>query len=201
MQADGFNAVAWVRLLVAISLFRVRKLLDLAAATLNENTQHDDKQHSGDGPDQQCAIHCENSFLQALMSKNMEPVGTVEVTAGEEPVPRYKRLKTCWTEFCDAVDCATGRSAQTALADARAAALHKNAENDREQNAGDDANDLSAVHTDPPFRCYALNRFLNESIMMMTAGPSVTRNSDGKMKKTSGKMSLMVVLAACSSTC
>ena len=33
--------------------------------------------------------------------------------------------------------------------------------------------------------------------MMMIAGPKATRNSEGKMKNTSGKISLMVVLAAC----
>src|SRR6185437_7078308 len=36
--------------------------------------------------------------------------------------------------------------------------------------------------------------------MMMIAGPSVTRNKEGKINKTRGKTSLIVVFAACSST-
>jgi len=93
-----------------------------------------------------------------------------------------------------------GRSAQTALVDARATALHKDAENDDKQHAGDNPDNRDTVHTDPPFLNY-LKSCLNESIMMMIAGPSVTRNSEGKMKRTSGKISLIVVFAAASSTC
>jgi len=86
------------------------------------------------------------------------------------------------------------------LADFRAAALNQNAKHNGKQNATHNTDNRYAVHTDPPFLSYCIND-LNDSIMMMAAGPRVTRNSEGKMKSTSGKISLMVVLAAISSTC
>jgi hypothetical protein len=52
----------------------------------------------------------------------------------------------------------------------------------------------------PPFSQW-VRYCLNDSDMMMTAGPKVTRKREGKIKKTSGKTSLTEVFAACSSTC
>jgi hypothetical protein len=43
--------------------------------------------------------------------------------------------------------------------------------------------------------------FLNDSDIMMAAGPKVTRNRQGRKNNTSGKISLIVVLAGVSSTC
>jgi hypothetical protein len=51
-------------------------------------------------------------------------------------------------------DGAAGGSAQTSLANARAAALNKNAKHDGKKYAGYNPDDRYAVHTDPPFlRC------------------------------------------------
>lgn len=43
--------------------------------------------------------------------------------------------------------------------------------------------------------------YLNVFEMVIIAGPSVTTNSDGKMKNTSGKMIFTVNFAAASSSC
>ena len=51
------------------------------------------------------------------------------------------------------------------------------------------------------FQYYLVKRFLNASAMTIAAGPRVTRNKQGKINNTRGKMSLTVVFAAISSTC
>jgi hypothetical protein len=41
-------------------------LVDLRAAALNQDDENDDKQNSGNDPDQSGAIHCDSSFLKRL---------------------------------------------------------------------------------------------------------------------------------------
>lgn len=81
----------------------------------------------------------------------------------------------------------------------RAAALNEYEQYDDANNASHYSNDVYSVHCNPPFpQC--LKNLLKDSAMIMIAGPRVTRNKDGKMKRTSGKTSLTLVFAACSST-
>ena len=101
---------------------------------------------------------------------------------------------------CEHKGSPTRRLVKAELVDLGAAALDQNNQHDGEQNAGYDTDESNAVHLRSSFHLL-LNKDLNDSIMMMAAGPRVTRNSEGKMKSTSGKISLMVVLAAISSTC
>jgi hypothetical protein len=39
-------------------------LLNFCAAALNQNDKHDDKQDSGNDPDQRCTVHCDSPFWQ-----------------------------------------------------------------------------------------------------------------------------------------
>lgn len=66
-------------------------------------------------------------------------------------------------------------------------------------NRGYHPNDCDVIHFIPPF-FQRLKNCLNESDIIITAGPSVTTNKEGKMKKTSGNTSFTLVFAACSST-
>jgi hypothetical protein len=101
------------------------------------------------------------------------------------------------------VDFAVVASAYTnsgfALANAGATTLDQEAQHDDEQSAGDDPGKQNIVHIMSPFSQW-VRKFLNDSIIRITAGPRVTRNRQGKIKSTSGKMSLIVVFAAISST-
>jgi hypothetical protein len=85
------------------------------------------------------------------------------------------------------------------LLDHRAPALDKYPQHDRKKDTGNNLNHRGAVHKASLLTQW--KNVLNDSIMMMTDGPRTTRNNAGKMKNTNGKISLMVVFAAASSTC
>lgn len=85
------------------------------------------------------------------------------------------------------------------LLDPRTTALDQYDQHNHEQNAGYNPDNQSSVHVKSPFCLDYLSKTLNESCMVIKAGPSTTRNSEGKMKRTSGKTSFTVVLAAISS--
>jgi len=78
-------------------------------------------------------------------------------------------------------------------------ALNHDERYDDTKNGGYDPNDGYVIHFNPPFFQRLVN-CLNESDMTMTAGPSVTKNKEGKIKNTSGNTSFTLVFAACSST-
>jgi hypothetical protein len=44
-------------------LFQQFALLDVTAATLNQNAQNDDKQNAGNNPDEGGTVHLDSSFL------------------------------------------------------------------------------------------------------------------------------------------
>src|SRR5271165_130669 len=86
------------------------------------------------------------------------------------------------------------------LADTRAAALHEQAEHHDEKRASGNPDQSGGIHGFL-LSFYLLKNSLNCSEITMIAGPRVTRNKVGKIKKTRGKISLTVVFAACSSIC
>ena len=90
-------------------------------------------------------------------------------------------------------------AAENPLANSCPAALNQNEQYDYAKNTGDDSKYLDVIHGNSPFSQW-LRYFLKDSIIMIMAGPRVTRKSDGKIKNTSGKTSFTVVFAACSST-
>src|SRR6266702_1563080 len=90
-------------------------------------------------------------------------------------------------------------SNETQLLHVRTTALDDKTQHDDKKRAGDDPDDHCIVHSESPFS-QLLRKFLNESAMSNIAGPKVTRNRHGKINNTNGKISLMVVLAAISST-
>jgi hypothetical protein len=88
-----------------------------------------------------------------------------------------------------------------------AATLDQDDQHDDRKDSGYDSNDCYIVHVNSPFsmnevlvKTLYLKYLSKLSITVMAAGPSVTRNSEGKIKNTSGKTSLTVVFAAISST-
>lgn len=90
--------------------------------------------------------------------------------------------------------------AQVTLLCPRSAALNQHDQNHDEQYASDNLNKCGASHIDPSFPQWP-NVDEKDSIIKMAAGPRTTRKSDGKIKNTSGKINLIVVFAAASSTC
>ena len=84
------------------------------------------------------------------------------------------------------------------LLNALATTLDQKKHHNDEERAGDYPDNCCIGHVHPPFH-YLLS-CVKDSVMMMIAGPSVTRKREGKMKNTRGKINLMVVFAACSST-
>ena len=86
-----------------------------------------------------------------------------------------------------------------ALPGPRASVLDKKGRHYNKQKPPDDLNRRCTVQfkLSPP---QWVNVFVNASTIMMAAGPRTTTKSAGKIKNTSGKISLMVVLAAASST-
>lgn len=80
-----------------------------------------------------------------------------------------------------------------------ATALNKNAQHDNKKHTGDNPNDCR--NFDLSSSNYFEKSVLNDSAIMIAAGPIVTRNNEGKMKNTRGNTSLTVVLAAISSIC
>ena len=93
-----------------------------------------------------------------------------------------------------------GHPAQSVLLDPCAAPLNQNDQDDDKKHAADNPDNHGTVHIDSSF-LQLPNDDLNDSMIMMTAGPITTTKSAGKMKRTSGKISLMVLFAAISSTC
>lgn len=87
------------------------------------------------------------------------------------------------------------------LLHSRAAALNQNHQNHECNSTRDYSDNHGIVHDALPFLfpCYLPVKVLNESIITMAAGPSVTRNSAGKMNRTRGNTSLTEVFAANSS--
>jgi hypothetical protein len=85
------------------------------------------------------------------------------------------------------------------LLDPGATALNQNDQYDDSHYTGDNPDDHDIIHSRFSLLHY-LRYLLKDSMMTMIAGPRVTKKSDGKMKKTSGKTSLTDVFAACSST-
>jgi hypothetical protein len=174
-------------------------LLGAAAAALNQNAQNDNEQNTGNNTDQGCGIHC-NPLSDSSMSHSRKPVEfSPTCWLNDRAIRALQAARQAGGIF---VFQSSRQGIRTDCASlcARAAALNQNSKHDDKKGAGYDSDNRDTVHTDPPFLSY-LNNSLNESIMMMIAGPNTTRNSDGKMKKTSGKISLMVVFAACSSIC
>lgn len=92
-----------------------------------------------------------------------------------------------------------GRCMTSALLHPCATALDQNDQHDHEQHAGNNPDNRGSVHVKSPFLFYLKNA-LNESAIVMNAGPRTTRKSEGKIKSTSGKTIFTVVLAAISST-
>jgi hypothetical protein len=90
--------------------------------------------------------------------------------------------------------------ARVELPHPRTAELNRHDQNPDKLCASGNLDKRGAVHIDPSFPQWA-NVVENASIIRMTAGPRTTRKSAGKMKSTSGKISLIVVFAAASSTC
>ena len=80
-----------------------------------------------------------------------------------------------------------------------ATALDQNDQHDHEQHAGYNPDNRGSVHVKSPFLFY-LKNVLNESPIVIIAGPRTTRKSEGKINSTSGKTIFTVVLAAISST-
>lgn len=83
-----------------------------------------------------------------------------------------------------------------------ATTLNQNDQQNDSNNTGNNPDNHCIVHVSSPFLLtrYLPKNFENESTIIMAGGPRVTRKIDGKIKKTSGKTSLTVVFAACSST-
>jgi hypothetical protein len=84
------------------------------------------------------------------------------------------------------------------LANSRATAIDQKQQHDDKEYTGNDPNNSDIVHVNSPY--FWIKYFWKDSDIMMSAGPSVTRKREGKIKKTSGKISLILVFAACSST-
>ena len=50
-------------------------LLDPSAAALDKDYQHNQKQHTGDNPDNQGTVHVKSPFLQKQVKKSQIPTG------------------------------------------------------------------------------------------------------------------------------
>ena len=114
-----------------------------------------------------------------------ESPGTHNCRAGQRQLP----------DFCSAAE----PKAQTKLVNPRATALDENNQNDRKYYTGYNPDNCGTVHFHSSLP-QGLKNVLKDSIIKITAGPRVTRNSAGKMKNTSGKTNLTEVFAAISST-
>jgi hypothetical protein len=126
------------------------KLVDLGAAALNQNNQHNDKQQTGHDANQSGAIHGETPFFCGLArgaSANL-------LLTFERSAKSRSRCRSGWN--C----CLAGHVGQMAppedphrlrLVNARAAALNQNSEHNDKQHAGYDSDNRDTVHTDPPF--------------------------------------------------
>ena len=157
---------------VAMRRRRDLKLLDPGAAALNQDDKHNDKQHARD---------------------NLDDRGTVH------EIPLSKFLASVCFLPGDKTACNRRQTAWCALPGLRAPTLDE--KGDTTTNSLRDAlNRCCSVQFELSLP-QRLNVFVNASTIMMAAGPRTTTKSAGKMKNTSGKISLMVVLAAASSTC
>jgi hypothetical protein len=139
-------------------------LLDACATTLNQNHRYDDKQHSGNNPDDRCGFHSFSPFLHesfvgltALPERErdlaLEPRPPVhnasEPAGGVRPVQR-RRL---------------GEFAPPDLPGAGATALNDDAEYDGTEHSSGDTNDGHGIHGSSPFsrkrcieRCFKSSR-------------------------------------------
>jgi len=112
-------------------------LANLGAAALDEDAEHNDKQHAGDNPDQSNLVHFQSPFTQIPESWLAAPGG----------------FEVGWRSACKARPRQKDPHRRR-LVHLRAAALNENAENNDEQHAGDNPDNRYLVHTDPPFlRC------------------------------------------------
>ncbi len=160
------------------------RLLDPCAAALNQQNQHDDKQNAGDNSDNRSTVH--KNFLSP-------PKVLHSLLQSIEDLGASQRNSSSFFG-------AAGIHTRSELLDPCAATLNKQNQHDDKQSPSHYSNNCRTVHLYSSFPQWPPLSNLNESIIEITAGPRATRNSDGKMKNTSGKISLMVVLAAASST-
>jgi len=101
------------------------ELLRFGAATLNQNDQHDDKENSGDNPDDCGAVHACSPFSEQDASF----------------IPNRDLGKA------DAI----GRFAPSELLGSGAAALNQNDQHDNKENSGNDPDNRGTVHCNSPF--------------------------------------------------
>jgi hypothetical protein len=101
--------------------FADNPLLDARAAALDQDNQHDDKQHAGNNPDKCCTIHAHSPFPN-FRSKLMQGQHT------------RRGFEGIWV-----------------LLDARAAALDQDNQHDDKQHAGNDPDKCRTIHCNSPF--------------------------------------------------
>jgi len=157
---------------VAMRRRRDLKLLDPGAAALNQDDKHNDKQHARDNLDDRGTVH-EIPLSELLASLCFLPEPKMPPIGGKQIGARFL---------------------------ARAPRLDEKGRHYNKENARDDLIRRCTVQLELSLPQW-LNVVVNASNIMMAAGPRTTTKSAGKMKNTSGKISLMVVLAAASSTC
>jgi len=147
-------------------------LLHPGAAPLNQDDKHNDKQHARDNLDDRGTVH-EIPLSELLASLCFLPEPKMPPIGGKQIGARFL---------------------------ARAPRLDEKGRHYNKENARDDLIRRCTVQLELSLPQW-LNVVVNASNIMMAAGPRTTTKSAGKMKNTSGKISLMVVLAAASSTC
>jgi len=173
-------------------------LLHLGAAALNEDDQHDDKHHAGDNPDNRSSVH-DSSFSLSTTFFMCSLVSAVDWSGHHKSVASQSPRRA--SEPVSETDKA-GKPAESYM--------HPHYLT-RERRRWIRITSTMTNSTPATIRMISVVSIsdssfphwlsvLNESMIMMNAGPKTTRKSDGKINKASGKISLIVVFAAASST-
>jgi hypothetical protein len=120
-------------------------LLAPCAAALDQDNQHNQKQRTGNNPNNQGTVHVKSPFLRKQVKKLQIPTGFGSRLA---LVPQSSRSVPAAAEFADFPGRRWFQSVDVLLG-AGAAALNQDAQNDNKQNAGNNANQSGGIHCNP----------------------------------------------------